>query len=426
MDDESGWSTSEHNAVVEVVPRPDTATAWSELSERLRRDRRRRRVGRGVAATVVVGLAATMTVAGLSARAGDDREVTSMGPASAPAATTASTDTTSTTEFDMSRPPDVDLSAGGDLLRITCADGVGSLERTVVAAGRNGLPIELWGGSHVMIVDPVTGENLAQPIIGGRAIPDGQLVPLTVAPGTYGVVCGSPTDAAIVRSPIGTFEVTDPNGYYTPGNDWPSPGCVDARSESFDLGGQTIDEFLAWRFGVDHVPLAGYVGADRRGLVVPGATGTVYSGKDGPIRLHLFVCDGAAPLPPGDGLTSASTVRTDEEAAAWLEAHLPPTGLFALPAGAAIEGMDARLVRMDEANGYGLHATAPGTSGWIVSVAYASPGGAAGTAIYSFPAQPGPEEIPTPIGDVGGEPTQVPGGFPDFPTWFASLVDHAS
>jgi hypothetical protein len=73
-----------------------------------------------------------------------------------------------------------------------------------------------------------------------------------------------------------------------------------------------------------------------------------------------------------------------------------------------------------------LRATAPGTSGWIVSVDYASPSGAAGTAIYSFPTQPRPEEIPMLIGDVGGEPTQVPGGFPDFPTWFASLVDHAN
>ena len=211
-------------------------------------------------------------------------------------------------------------------------------------------------------------------------------------------------------------------------------------AERYDLGTMTFDELMAWRFGADDVPLFGYVASSSREFEVPGATGHLDGWADHQ-TVDLMICDGAAPLPAGDGLSPASTVRTDADAAAWLEEHAPTSVWNPLPAGAVIESTDARLVRFDDVPGDArASAPAPGFSVWVVSATYRTPDGATGTAIYSFSTDPRPDYSMTrldvdpenpPDTDPENPPTtdprvtSWPPSIPDPQAWFDSLIDQA-
>jgi hypothetical protein len=421
MPDDPTTDTEVRTRLGALVDPVDVDAAWPALEQRFRYDRRRRsmRALAAAAAVVVVLVAAGI---GVNARRSTDP---SLEVADAPA---------TTEQAPVEAAPQ---------LQVTC-DGTSGTVTPVVAARPAGVDVVHAGGSgSVLLVDP------DRPIVlqeGSQVDPGVDLsafplepggeprVTSMLRPGTYDVRCGPPegnpvTDPAMDLSPtvsIGTVQIVDPNGYFTPNPD-PSGSCDSWSTETYESDAQTPREVATWRLGPD-VTFVGYRDQPDPAIVAPGLSGhsTVY--YDGRSSVSLIFCPGErTPLPAGDGLAPGDTLRTEAEALAWLttarEAGDPnarvPQSFPTPPDPVTITDQTAKLVRQDE-TGYESQgrSVAPGFAVWFVRVGYLGDDGIDRVVVFSF----------SPAGDsrtllaYGGEPPP-PGR--EWSAWFDALPDHA-
>lgn len=414
MPDEPLTDSEVRSTLGALVAEVDVDAAWREIEHRFRRDRRRRSLGVLATAAAVVVVLITAGI-GVNARRSTDP---SLDVADAPPMTEAAL---------------VDSAAQ---LEVTCDATTGTLATPAVAAGPAGVALAQMQGAGRAVLVPLQeqgGERGGIPIEGD----DGPWVSDDVLPGSYDVRCGparapgsTNAEPVVDTISIGTLEVVDPNGFYTP---YPTagqrPSCVDERVETYESLDQSARQVVTWRLGPD-VTFVGYRDQLDPVVLAEGVSGYTNVYFDGRSTASLIICtDDAYPLPAGDGLLPTDSLRTETDALAWLTAARDSGDANArIPKGpipdpgttVTITDQTAKLVRQDETTMDGqARSMAPGFGVWFVRVGYVGDDGVARVAVFAF----------SPAGDsrtilaYGDEPPP-PGR--DWSSWFDALPNHAA
>jgi hypothetical protein len=393
----------------DLVPAVDVDAAWTDLTRRFERDRQRRSlqvIGAAAAIVVVLVAAGIGVTAGRSSDA--DVDVATLPP---PAPT-------EDAEVATEEPPTTKAPSTpqGSELFVSCTDGVGSVTPAVVAASPTGVPVYMEGASSAVLVGvgaPLMSSLPAAGTTGTPWVTDAR-------PATYEVRCGREGGNYPDDPSVGTVEIVDPSGYYTPPLGSTPCDVLDMTYETYESRTLTEDELAAWRFG-PAIRYVGYRDAPQEQGAVDGASFMFGTYVDGRKTMTASICPGMYPLPPGDGLAPDDPLRTDADAFVWLEA-MGQGPHMALPEGAVVTGRSAKLVRQDER---GAVSTAPGFSSWFVRLDYRTAAGVDLAEIYTFSPSGEPQTLSR-LSDLEYIPGEDRSASPAWASWFDTLPDHAS